>query len=173
MGMKTSTAKSPSSFPHFHPHVTLATVSSTVAVEDLRGAVPEDQLIVPVTFKKVEVGDKYFMSIYVTVHQDGALGALRDALTEALGEEKIPPKSHVSLFYIDDSEPEERDKMMQELEARGRIVDRGEDKAGLDCSEFGSRAANVVEAFDGAEIWLALCDGPVETWSVEGKIRLK
>lgn len=173
MRTKTTTYKSPSSFPQFHPHVTLATVPSTTAVEELRAAVPKNQPTIPVTFKAAEVGDKYFMSVYVTVYQNGVLGVLRDALTKALGEDKVPPMAHVSLFYIDDSEPEERIKLMHKLEKQGRIVERVDGRVGLDCSKVAtSEPGDIIEAFDGAEIWVALCDGPVETWTIKDKIRL-
>ncbi|KAI0700001.1 hypothetical protein BC835DRAFT_1329528 [Cytidiella melzeri] len=173
MKMKTSSYRSPSSFPRFHPHITLATVPSHVGIEELRKVVPANQGAIPVTFKAVEVGDKYFMSIYVTVYQDGPLGVLREQIVEALGESAIPAKSHVSLFYIDDSEPQERTQMMDELVKQQRIVELGKDAVGLDCSEnTKSGSKDVVSNFEGGEIWLALCDGPVETWTVEDKIVL-
>ncbi|KAI0340070.1 hypothetical protein BDW22DRAFT_1360579 [Trametopsis cervina] len=173
MDMKTSTFTSPSSFPRFHPHVTLATVPAEFSVEALRQAIPAGQPIVPVTFKVVEVGDKYFMSIYTTVHQDGLLGELRTALIKTLGESTVPPKSHVSLFYIDDSEPEERTKMFDDLVKQHKIVDLDGDKVALGCSSApGADPRAVISSFGGSEIWIALCDGPVETWTVEEKIKL-
>jgi 2',3'-cyclic-nucleotide 3'-phosphodiesterase len=174
MDMKTPSHKSPSSFPHFHPHITLATVPSDFDLKSLRQAVPVDQAALPVTFKAVEVGDKYFMSVYVTVNQNGLLGLLREHLVEALGESTVPPKAHVSLFYIDDSEPEERTKMMDELVKQKRIVDVGDERVALDCSEVpGTRSEDVLDEFLGGEIWLVLCDGPVETWSIKDKIVLQ
>lgn len=173
MKLKTPGYQSPSSYPHFHPHVTLATVPSDTPVETLRAAIPADQRAIPVTFKAVEVGDKYFMSIYVVVYQDEFLGVLRDALGNALGEQTIPPKAHVSLFYIDNADAEERQKMADKLTEQGRIVELGEYMVALDCSAEGSEGTDVVDGFNGGEIWIASCDGPVETWSVKDKIRLK
>jgi 2',3'-cyclic-nucleotide 3'-phosphodiesterase len=175
MDMKTLSHKSPSSFPRFHPHVTLATVPSDSDLKLLRKAVPVDQVALPVTFKAVE-GDtgKYFMSVYVTVNQSGLLGLLWEHLVEALDQNTVPPKAHMSLFYIDTSEPEERIKMMDELVKQKRIVDVGDERVALDCSEVpGARSEDVLDEFLGGEIWLVLCDGPVETWSIKDKIVLQ
>jgi hypothetical protein len=31
---------------------------------------------------------------------------------------------------------------------------------------------DALQGFDGVEIWIALCDGPVETWAVLEKVEL-
>jgi 2',3'-cyclic-nucleotide 3'-phosphodiesterase len=173
--MKTTTYQSPSSFPRFEPHITLATVPSSTSVDDLRTAIPIDQSPVPAIFKSVEVGDKYFMSVYVTVHHSGELNALRETLKNNLGERAVPPIAHISLFYIDNSEPEERAKVADQLRNHGRIVEQGEDRIALDCAErisVDSPARELIDNFDGCEIWIALCDGPVDTWEVKERIRL-
>lgn len=174
MKTKTSTFKSPSSFPHFEPHVTLVTVPSSTPLSELRAAVPNNQPVVPVSFRSVDVGDKYFMSVYVTVHHAGELSTLRENLKESLGEQVVPPLAHVSLFYIDDSEPEERTKVAEQLRQDGRIVDKGKDQVALDCSErpSGDAGKDLVDGFDGGEIWIALCDGPVQTWEIKERIQL-
>ncbi|KIP06049.1 hypothetical protein PHLGIDRAFT_477889 [Phlebiopsis gigantea 11061_1 CR5-6] len=174
MKTETGTSQSPSSFPPFDPHITLVTVPSTTSLDELRAAIPADQPVVPVTFKRVEIGHKYFMSVYVTVHHAAELNALRDALGKALGEQTVPPVAHVSLFYIDDSEPEERQKAYDILEKEGRIVDRGEDHVALDCAdgEPESREPDLLDGFEGSEIWIAVCDGPVPTWVVKDRIKL-
>ncbi|EKM55047.1 uncharacterized protein PHACADRAFT_255378 [Phanerochaete carnosa HHB-10118-sp] len=174
MRTKTSTFKSPSSFPHFEPHVTLATVPSSTPLDELRAAIPKDQPAVPVSFKSVDVGNKYFMSVYVTVYHAGGLDALREDLKKSLGERVVPPLAHVSLFYIDDSEPEERTKVVEQLKRDGRIVDKGEDKVALNYSEqhLESGEDDAVDGFDGGEIWIALCDGPVPTWIIKDRIKL-
>ena len=177
MDMKTPSARSPSSFPHFQSHITLCTVPSSTDVSELCAAIPKDQLAVPVTFKAIEVGQKYFTSVYVTVHHRGDLDTLRGILRSKLGAQAIPPFYHVSLFYIDDSEPDERVKMAHRLREEGRIVE-GEDGVALDCSpELSStklsEEENLVSGFAGAEIWVAVCDGPVPTWVIKDKITLK
>ncbi|KAJ3548158.1 hypothetical protein NM688_g5328 [Phlebia brevispora] len=177
MDMKTASYRSPSSFPHFEPHVTLCTVPSSTEISELCSAIPKDQSVVPVTFKAVEVGPIYFMSVYATVHHKGELNALREALKAKLGEKAIPPVSHVSLHYIDDSEPEERTKLFDQLREEGRIVDLGKDSVALDCSLISpaansSQAKDLVSEFAGGEIWVAVCDGPVPTWKISEKIAL-
>lgn len=174
MKTKTGTSQSPSSFPPFDPHITLVTVPSTTSLDELRAAIPANQPVVPVTFKRVEIGQKYFMSVYVTVHHAGELNALRDALGKALGEQTVPPVAHVSLFYIDDSEPKVRQKAHDILEKEGRIVVRGEDHVALDCAEGEpeSREPDLLDGFEGSEIWIAVCDGPVPTWVVKDRIKL-
>lgn len=173
MDMKTPTAKSPSSFPHFEPHITLCTVPSSTDVAELCAAIPKDQPVVPVDFKAVKVGQQYFMSVYVTVHDRGELATLREALKDELGEGSCPPVAHVSLFYIDDSEPEERAKMADRLRGEERIV-LGSDGVALDCSpDAPSRERVLLSAFDGAEIWVAVCDGPVPTWVIKDRIPLR
>ena len=176
MKLKTPSYKSPASFPHFHPHITLTTVPSQTTpppVDELRKAIPTDQPIIPITFKVVEVGEKYFMSVYVTVDQDGVHGDLRNKLKSALGEKTVPPKSHLSLFYIDDPDSEERTKIYDELLEQQRVVELGEGRVGLDCSEVPRKdLEDVVSGFQGAEIWIAVCDGPVETWVIKDKIAL-
>ena len=176
MRRKTPTSKSPSSFPPFAPHITLCTVPSSMDTSELCSAVPKDQPVMPVTFKAVEVGSKYFMSVYVTVPHVGALDSLRESLKTTLGERTVPPISHVSLFYIDDSEPEEREKMASELRNEGRVIELGEDRVALDCAEVPSgdpTSPDVVSGFIGGEIWVAVCDGPVPGWTVKEIIRLR
>lgn len=171
--MKTPSARSPSSFPRFEPHITLCTVPSSTNISDLLAAIPKAQAAVPITFKSVEVGDKYFMSVYVTVHHAGELNTLRDKLKESLGEKAIPPVSHVSLFYIDDSEPEEKKKMADELRESGRIVNLGDEKVALDCSSSPGQGKDLVSEFTGGEIWVAVCDGPVPGWEIKDKVELR
>lgn len=172
--MRTTSSQSPSSFPHFEPHVTLATVPSSTDLHELRAAVPVNQPVVPVTFKSVEVGNKYFMSVYVTVHHAGELDTLRKHLKKNLGEKAVPPVAHVSLFYIDDSEPQEREKAGELLREQGRIIEQGEGAVALDCAEGDSesRQPELLDGFEGSEIWIALCDGPVPTWEVKDRIKL-
>ncbi|GJE96436.1 cyclic phosphodiesterase-like protein [Phanerochaete sordida] len=174
MKTKTSTSKSPSSFPHFEPHVTLATVPSSTPLDDLRAAIPLGQPVVPVTFRSVDVGSKYFMSVYVTVHHTGELNTLRDNLKTSLGEQAVPPLAHVSLFYIDDSDAEERTKVEEQLERDGRIVRIADDRTALNCAEDPAESSkdDLLDGFDGGEIWIALCDGPVPTWTVKDRIKL-
>lgn len=166
MSKKTSSAKSPSSFPHFHPHITLTTVPTSTPESTLRNAVKASQPQIPITFQSVDVGDKYFMSVYAVAQRTKELVELREHLSRELGEKTVPPIPHLSLFYIDDSDKAERDKIAEELKAEGRVIEKPESGSVLlDCSEGDTRGVDVLGGFQGREIWVMLCDGPVETWT--------
>ena len=104
----------PRSFPHFHPHITLASISiappppppiagDEAAVQTstlpaphansdpdptvlltLREAIPFGQRAVHVRFARVLTGDHYFRSIYVAIAPSPELAHLRAALALAL-----------------------------------------------------------------------------------------
>ncbi|THH27052.1 hypothetical protein EUX98_g7136 [Antrodiella citrinella] len=165
MSQKTDTAKSPSSFPHFHPHVTLATVPSSTPESVLRSAIAASQPRVPVKFRSVDVGDKYFMSVYVTAQRTPELVQLREHLSKTLGDKTVPPVAHLSLFYIDDSDVAERVKIAASLREQGRVIDGPErGSVQLDCTEGDARGEDLLGGIAGHEIWIMECDGPVETW---------
>jgi len=165
MSQKTDAAKSPSSFPRFQPHVTLATVPSSTSESVLRNAIANSQPQVPVTFQSVEVGDKYFMSVYVTAQRTSELVQLRQHLSQELGEKTVPPVPHLSLFYVDDSDVAEREKIAAELRRQGRVIGSSDGRSvQLDCTEGDARGQDLLGGFAGREIWIMLCDGPVETW---------
>lgn len=172
MSKKTSTFTSPSSFARFEPHITLATVPSSTPIAELAAAIPADQPAIQASFKSIDVGNKYFMSIYAVVHHSIPLETLRTSLKRALGESTVPPLSHVSLFYIDDADADERTKMAAILREEGRVVEQGEDRVALDCAASVGQTADLVDGFNGGEIWIALCDGPVHTWQIKQRIAL-
>ncbi|KAH8106859.1 cyclic phosphodiesterase-like protein-domain-containing protein [Cristinia sonorae] len=169
MDEEITTVKSPSSFPHFHPHITLTTVPSTTSESVLRDAVKPSQPTVPIRFQSLDVGNKYFMSVYVTVHRTPELVALRDHLSNVLGEKTVPPIPHMSLYYIDDPDAADRQKVADILQ-RDRVID-GPDGSSvrLDCTEGDERGVDVLDGFVGHEIWIMLCDGPVDTWKRIGE----
>ena len=172
MAIKPSSTNSPSSFPDFQPHITLAT---TPTAAGLKEAIPDNQLIIRPKFRSVDVGDKYFMSIYARVHDTDALAELRQHLRARLGDAVVPPIPHVSLYYIDNADVSEREKVKEELENKGCIIERPHGVA-LDCSEHPgntSSADEVLEGIDGEEIWIMQCNGPVPTWEVIEKVKLK
>ncbi len=174
----------PSSFPTFHPHVTLATISDVGA---LRAALPPNPPAVPVRFKSAEVGNKYFMSIYVVVHSpDGSpLQNLRSHLRTALGGAAVPPIPHVSLYYIDDADKDTRSTTLQDLHAHSRVIGAlvgdsvtadSDGTVGLSCyagSEPNEAdSPNILREIKSEEIWLVRCEGPVEGWEVLEKFPL-
>ncbi|KAI0006197.1 2',3'-cyclic-nucleotide 3'-phosphodiesterase [Russula compacta] len=94
------------SFPHFHPHVTLATIRATtpspgdaapgaaavdadaaellLATLALREAVPIGQKAIRLRFARVLAGDHYFRSIYVSIAPSAELAQLRAEVVQAL-----------------------------------------------------------------------------------------
>ncbi|KAI0929021.1 hypothetical protein AcW1_006084 [Taiwanofungus camphoratus] len=178
MHIKPPTAKSPSSFPDFDPHVTLASVPLSASVTELQAAIPPDQATIPIRFKSVDVGQKYFMSVYVAVHHTPELVAMRERLGMALGDRAVPNVPHMSLQYIADSEPEERSRVVEGLRSAGTVVNTDAGVAlicpGNNTVEEMAEKADVdrLEGFDGEEIWIVKCEGPVPDWEVLQKITL-
>lgn len=117
--------------------------------------------------------------MHVALHDAGALAALRARLAARLGAQAVPPEAHLSLCYVDNSEPEERTRVAARLRAEGRIVAGPEGAGGrggvlLNCAERPAEAGahDLVGGFDGGEIWVVSCDGPVPGWEVRDRIQL-
>ena len=103
------------SFPHFHPHVTLATIRSpppttgsrpesesrqndrdrnnnsididpkTLLALALRESIPLGQRSLPIRFARVLTGDKYFLSIYIALAPSNELAQLRSSALKVGG----------------------------------------------------------------------------------------
>ncbi|EMD39050.1 hypothetical protein CERSUDRAFT_112745 [Gelatoporia subvermispora B] len=168
MQYRSPDAHSSSSFPAYDPHLTLASIPSSMSVSDLLDAIPHDQTIVPIRFKSVDFGEKYFMSVYVAVHHTPELESLRTHLRERLRSQAVPTIPHMSLYYIDDSDREEREKTVHALWQKGWVVAHD---GGVSLNWAGE-SSNVLAGFDGAEIWAVRCEGPVHEWQVVSKISL-
>ena len=177
MKMRPPTIKSPSSFPSFQPHVTLASSSDAVA---LRAAIPRSQPAIPVHFKSLEVGDKYFMSVYIAVHSSSGtpLETLREHLRASLGDAAVPPVAHLSLYYIDEADKEEREYIARRLKSELRILEggRGEDSVVKIACFYDDveeeQDPELIDGFEGEEVWLVRCEGPVSSWEVMEKFAL-
>jgi 2',3'-cyclic-nucleotide 3'-phosphodiesterase len=201
------------SFPHFHPHVTLATIRpppstttstspradegaegaegasskssryhddpTTPGVLNLREAIPFGQRALHVRFARVLTGDKYFLSIYISLAPSDQLAQLRMALVGSDPEERASPAfPHLSLFYIADEEAHARVRYLQEMEREG-VVRHSRDglSVALRCgasgeSDGGDDEGVVLQGFMGTQIWIVDCAGPVEGWKVLDKILL-
>lgn len=190
------TAQRTPSYPHFHPHVTLATIRPTKPGETtttaspspsfplydnpdpttllaIREAIPLGQRALRVRFARVLTGDTYFLSIYVALAPSSELAQLRAALVPVAGPGPAPPAfPHLSLFYVGDEEAHARVRLLQELEREG-VVKHSADglSVALRCGgEDGGEG--VLEGFTGTQIWIVDCEGPVEGWKVLDKILL-
>lgn len=174
----------PDSYPRFHPHVTLVTVPSTTPVAELVAAIPSRQPRVKADFSDVVVSDVFFRSVLATVEPSSEILSLHTKINENLGirNPRGPMFPHMSIYYIDDAEAEERTRVLQELKDNGTVV---KTKDGVQIHTSGGPIGtptgpetrppphgDTLEGFDGVEIWAALCDGPVETWTVLEKVEL-
>ena len=173
------------SFPHFHPHVTLATLNTAAerdsTVLTLREAVPLGQCAVPVRFARVIAGDHYFRSVFVALVPSPELVRLRAALAAA-GTPHPPAFPHLSLYYIADEEPHTRERLLQELERENVVRHAAEgQEVVLECAvghgagddNTGSQDdGGALAGFTGTQIWIVDCEGPVEGWKVLDKILL-
>jgi len=178
------TARMPDSYPRFHPHITLATVPSTTPVAELVVAIPSRQSRVRVDFSDVVVSDAYFRSVLAVVEPSSEISSLHTKINENLSTRnpQTPMFPHMSIYYIDDAEAEERARVLQELKDNGTVV---KTKDGVQIHTSGGPTGtptgsetrplphgDTLQGFDGVEIWVALCDGPVETWTVLEKVEL-
>lgn len=185
MHVRPPTAKLPSSYPRFHPHITLATVLSTTPVQDLVAAIPPGQSQIDAVFSDVVVGDGYFRSVLAAIVPSPEIMSLQSKVSENLKirDPQRPMFPHMSIYYIDDAEVEERTRVLQELKDNGTVIKIEEGiqihtSGGPIGTPTGSGTrplprGDELRGIDGAEIWIALCDGPVETWTVLEKVKLQ
>jgi len=184
MHIRPPTAKMSNSYPRFHPHITLATVPSSTPVDELVAAIPPRQSRAKVDFADVVVSDAYFRSVLAVIKSSPEILTLHTRINENLKirNPQTPMFPHMSIYYIDDAEAEERSRVLQELEDNGTVV-RTENGVQIHTSRgpigipTGSEPrpaphGDELQGFDGVEIWVAFCDGPVETWTVLEKVEL-
>ncbi|KAG6334767.1 hypothetical protein ID866_4319 [Astraeus odoratus] len=158
------------SYPEFHPHITLATVGSGIDLpEDILEKLTENHRPICVKFNSLTVSDHYFRSVLVTVQPTADLLALQDEIKKVLVLQQLSPTApmfpHMSLSYIadEDAKSGERDRAAQLLRGTTVVLDSNQQTISLRCGEV------CLSGFDGTEIWIVDCDGPVETWTVRGK----
>lgn len=135
-------------------------------------------------FADVVISDTYFRSVLAVIKSSPGILTLHAKINENLKirNPQSPMFPHMSIYYIDDAEAEERSRVLQELEVNGTVV-KTEDGIQMHTSRgpvgisTGSETRPVpygdgLQGFDGVEIWVVLCDGPVETWTVLEKVEL-
>ena len=184
MHIRPPTAKIPSSYPRFHPHITLVTVPSTTPVEELVAAIPSRQSQIKLAFSDVVASDAYYRSVLAVIEPSPEIIALHTKVGENLKtpNRESPMFPHMSIYYIDDAEAGERSRVLQELKDNGTVIETGEGvqihtSGGPIGIPTGSEArplpqGDALRGIDVAEIWVVLCDGPVETWTVLEKVGL-
>ncbi|KAG0696081.1 cyclic phosphodiesterase-like protein-domain-containing protein [Suillus ampliporus] len=174
-----SSTHSSRSYPRFDPHITLATFSSSYRPRIFQ-FLSLGTSSTPVYFESMKVGNNYLSSLSIVVAKSRELMQLRDLVVEHLEANKMQDTSrsfpHMSLFYLDEKSKGGRLQLSKELKQSGRVHERtGRVKdLALDCTLDGaSREFDVMEGFEGSEIWLVDCTGGVEDWKVLEKQKLK
>ncbi|KAG6814574.1 hypothetical protein H0H92_000103 [Tricholoma furcatifolium] len=167
----------PSSYPAFQPHVTLASFpsTSTPPTAAIRAAIAPvaQQGGLAVKFQSVDIGTHFFRSVYIAITLTPGLAALHEAVHTKLGiEPKTPSYPHVSLCYIDDEDARkgERERFFEELKREGRIREEGHGVS-LRCGK-GEGDVVWLSEYQPKEVWIAECDGPVESWKIIDKISI-
>ncbi|KAG6862070.1 hypothetical protein C0995_007200 [Termitomyces sp. Mi166 len=124
----------------------------------------------PIKFQSVDIGTHFYRSVYIAITLTPGLQALhRDVHTKLGIEPKTPAYPHVSLCYINDADAAEREKFLDELKNEGKIRYESDGKGvSLKCGK-GEDSVWLSE-FRAREVWVAKCDGPVESWTVLDKI---
>ncbi|TFY71372.1 hypothetical protein EVG20_g1636 [Dentipellis fragilis] len=173
--------KPDSTYPTFHPHITLASLPASIDLLVLREAIPISHSVLPVRFAAVAAGNHYFRSVYVAIQPSTDLATLHGLVHEALDvEPRTPLFPHMSLYYIDDKDEQafdERKRALADLVSRGVVLDDEQGGVALDCVAGDPNvdpqvAGTKLNGFIGSEIWIVKCEGAVEEWEVLDKIIL-
>ncbi|KAF7343377.1 hypothetical protein MVEN_01770000 [Mycena venus] len=173
--LKNPRSYSSKSFPHFEPHITLANLSLPFP-PSLDMLLPPRLERVVARFKSLHVGNKYLSSLSVTVKKTPDLMTLHDTIDAHLKLNNIENRGgrfpHMSLFYLDEAVPGDRQRLPERLQRRGLVTSTRE---GILLNCFLDDAAFVpvsLPSFNGEEIWLVDCNGPVAEWKMLDKRRL-
>ncbi len=174
MALRKDEPHSPTTYPTFEPHVTLASVhsDSPIPLSTIRGSIPAIQRAFQVKFESIEVGDHYFRSVYIAIQQDDVLKELHRTVHEKLNVAPRTPKyPHMSLVYINDEDATkgERERYYEELKKRNLITTTQD---GDEPSAARMELKPVGAGFLASDIWVVKCVGPVESWEVLDKITL-
>lgn len=167
---------SPSSYPEFHPHITLASFpsSSVKSISDLRSAIPPNHGSFSVEFESIIIGSHYFRSVYIAVKHTPSLRALHEYIHTKVGKEPDTPAfPHLSLCYIDDEDARngERQRFFRDLDHdAGAGIQKGGQGVSLRYGERGED--DRIWGFEASEVWITNCDAPVDQWTVLDKVSL-
>jgi 2',3'-cyclic-nucleotide 3'-phosphodiesterase len=155
------------SYPSFDPHITLAdAIPSTVPLQTILSAITSaltDPSPLDAKFSRLERGDHYFRSVYLVVHPSPSLVAVHKHIHDALGCAPATPKfPHLSLAYITDADDADRG---HRAALRDALLDVGlviESESAVKVKA--AEGDEYFDGFQGGEIWVIDCSGPVETW---------
>ena len=76
-----------------------------------------------------------------------------------------PMFPHLSLFYIDDAQAEDRARIAKGLQTAGHVVEEPEFQH-VRLIPDPSKPSESVSGFEIKEIWVVMCEGKVEEWNV-------
>ncbi|KAG0698467.1 2',3'-cyclic-nucleotide 3'-phosphodiesterase [Suillus ampliporus] len=168
---------SSASYPEIIPHITLASSGKATQNTILRALPSPLPRPIPVEFQKLEVGDHYFRSVFISVKKTTELVALHEHIMAALDRDRASPSAsafpHMSISYIADEDGgTERKKAADELRAITVVEGLGAGGAETVVLRCGDSEAGRVwlSGFEGTEVWIVRCEGPVEHWRVLQKI---
>jgi hypothetical protein len=164
--LKNPRSYSSKSFPHFEPHISLANFSLPHP-PSLDALLPSNLEPATAKFKSLHVGDKFLSSLSVTVEKTNGMMKLHDAVGAHLKRHNIETRSgrfpHMSLFYLDEATPGERQLLTEKLRKRGLVTNT---RDGILLHSAIDGAPVSLPGFDGQEIWLVDCTGQVAEWKV-------
>ncbi|KAF8798113.1 LigT-like protein [Phlegmacium glaucopus] len=160
------------SYPKFHPHITVATLPLSVEnkLTDIEASVTTSKAPLTVKLSSVEIGSHYFRSVYIAIEPTSEIMDLHGRIHEALhAVPRTPSFPHLSLCYIDDKDATvgEREAFYKTLMDRGKIRAGGEGGVSLDCGLAGE---DWMDGFEANEIWVVRCEGPVNEWAILKKL---
>ncbi|KAI0723720.1 hypothetical protein C8T65DRAFT_627177 [Cerioporus squamosus] len=166
MKLRPPVTQSPSSFLSFQPHVTLASSSDPVA---LRAASSSS---LPCCTRPLQITRSRREVLHVGLHRrsfspGSPLETLREHLRASLGEGAVPPVAHLSLYYINDADKEERENTARRLKSELRVLEGGTRRRKRE-----EQDPELIDGFMGEEVWMVRCEGPVPGWEVMEKIVL-
>ncbi|KAH7907090.1 2',3'-cyclic-nucleotide 3'-phosphodiesterase [Hygrophoropsis aurantiaca] len=180
-----NTPLSANSYPKIIPHITLVSIpSDQVPTENpdtsTQNSVQKRLLHALSTprpppiradFAALKTGDHYFRSVYIAVQRTPELVQLNEHVIRELGVREGPAFPHMSLCYItddDDTRHNERANIARALYTSGTVIADAEDdeRCSLVCPGVDGVGSVSLTGFDGEEVWIVRCDGPVDTWQV-------
>jgi len=164
------------SYPTFLPHITLTTVpfSDPGILDVLLAAVPgHHHQPIRANFQSLAVSDHYFRSVLIDVQPTRELVDFQNQILADLRRGGLEPSAprfpHMSLCYIADQDRADRERAARALEESGCVSQiAGAHSISLRCDDHVS-----LSGFDGTEVWVVSCDGPVETWKADESRKVK
>ena len=146
-------------FPEFEPHITLLTKVGEESIDiDKLGRAINSIGRPRVMFRSVEAGVHYFRSVYIRVEM---MMGLQERLRGEEGFEVSKFPLHLSLCYVEDSDGEMREVLVEKMKREGMVVRCGE----MVKVKYGP-GDDWIEGFEGGEIWLMECIGLVKDWKL-------